>query len=289
MELSYQSYGDRDAPVLVLLMGLGMPAAAWPQEFISLLVQGGLHVICPDNRDSRLELRIPVAVSRLSLITSIFSYLLHLPVHGPYRLEDMAADVVRLLDKLQIERAHIAGISMGGMIAQAFACHHPQRTISLSCLSTASGNPRTGLGSWRAIREILQPVSPTATPQEVLARTKAIFRAIGTVNGGYTDAYLQNMMAALSSVPRCYDGAARQILAILSSGNRVKQLRQLQVPTVVIHGTADPLLPFAAGQELAHVIPQARFFPIADMGHDLAPVNLEKIARPVIEQCRAHG
>lgn len=288
MNLTYQSYGDRDAPVLILLMGLGMPAAAWPEEFISLLVKGGLRVICPDNRDSRQELRIPVAVHRWQLLTSILAYLLHFPVHGPYCLEDMAGDISRLMDRLHLERAHIAGISLGGMIAQAFACTFPRRTMSLACISSASGNPSTGLGSWKAIQAVLHPLDHDVSPLALLARIKTILHAIGTAGGGYTDTDLMNMAQALTAVPPCVDGAMRQVLAILTSGNRVKQLGKLQIPTVIIHGKADRLLPFQAGQELARVIPHARLIPIEGMGHDLAPVNLKKIAQPLIDQCRAY-
>lgn len=288
MNLTYQSYGDRDAPVLILLMGLGMPAAAWPEQFISLLVQGGLRIICPDNRDSRQELRIPITVHRWQVFVSILAYLLHLPVHGPYRLEDMAGDISRLMDRLHLERAHIAGISLGGMIAQAFACTYPQRTISLACISSASGNPATGLGSLRAIRSILQPWDRNAMPLALLERIKSVLRVIGTENGGYSDSDLMHLVQALASVSPCMNGTLRQVLAILTSGNRVKQLRTLQVPTVVIHGNADRLLPFQAGQELARIIPHARLIPIEGMGHDLAPVNLKKIAQPLIDQCCAY-
>ena len=140
-------YGDPAMPPLVLLTGLGMNAASWPEPFLTRLVRKGLYVIAPDNRDSGSSMLGTESVSKTRMFASIAKYIAGGSVHAEYRLEDMAADTESIMDELGIERAHIAGISMGGMIAQVFACRAPHRTVSLTSMSSATGNVITGVGN----------------------------------------------------------------------------------------------------------------------------------------------
>lgn len=282
--LSYRAYGDARMPTLVLLMGLGMPALAWPKAFLERLVRKGLHVLIVDNRDSGAAQQYPQEVTTAKVFASIMRYIAGGTVTAPYRLEDMAADVEELLDVLGIERAHIAGISMGGMIAQVFATQAPHRTITLTCLSSATGNARTGLGNLRAIRMALQ--SPRGHDRESLKRHyRNLMRVIGTPGSDYPDEVLDAIIDIGLEHHIDASAQARQLMAILASGDRRAQLRQLLVPTLIIHGRADPLLPYRAGVELAECIEGARLLTIDGMGHDLPIKQLETIAEAIAEHC----
>ena len=282
--LSYRAYGDPRMPPLVLLMGLGMPAVAWPQEFLQRLVRKGLYVITPDNRDSGAAQQYTEPVSTAGMLASVAKYAFGMGVSAQYRLEDMAGDVEELLDTLGIERAHVAGISMGGMIAQVFATQAPHRTITLSCISSAVGNPRPALGNLNAVYAVLQP--PEAFDTDSLKRYyRALMSRIGTKGSDYPDAILEEMIEVHRThnvQPVCQ---ARQLMAILASGDRRAQLRQLLVPTLVIHGRADQLLPFRAGKEIASCIEGARLYAVDGMGHDLPMNKLDELAGELAAHC----
>lgn len=282
--LSYRTFGDPHMPPLVLLMGLGMPAVAWPHEFLERLVRKGLYVITPDNRDSGASTIFDEEVSMTRMLGAVAKYVAGGTVTAQYRLEDMAGDVEELLNVLGIERAHIAGISMGGMIAQVFATQAPHRTITLTCISSATGNPRTGLGNLKAVYAVLQP--PKAFDDDSLRKYyRELMQSIGTKGSDYPDDLLNEIIAVnkKNNVPQM--AQARQLMAILASGDRRKQLKQLMVPTLVIHGRADPLLPFRAGKEIADCIEGSTLHPIDVMGHDLPMNKLDEISQAIADHC----
>ena len=144
IQIAYEVHGDDSAPVILLIMGLGMPSKAWPKHLIESLVQQGFRVVCFDNRDSGKSSKIDKNVGFFSVLNAIARTLLRKPVSGCYSLEDMAADAIAVLDELNIRRAHVMGVSMGAMIAQVMASLYPQRVASLISIMGASGNPRTG-------------------------------------------------------------------------------------------------------------------------------------------------
>ena len=153
--LCYRRRGDEDAPAVVLLMGLGLPKEAWPETLISGLLAEGFQVITPDNRDAGESTHMTSwQVSGRDVFEAIAKTMIGRPVVGEYALEDMALDLERLLDRLSIRRAHVVGISMGGMIAQVFAAQCPNRAATLTSISSAVGNPRTGFGNLRAIAAV---------------------------------------------------------------------------------------------------------------------------------------
>ena len=289
VDLAYKTYGDPHLPPIILLMGLGTPAAAWPRQFIADLVQGGLYVIVPDNRDSGASPAAEGDVSRRQVVCAIARYLIGCRVKAPYRLEDMAADVFALMDRLGLEKAAVAGISMGGMIAQCMAIEAPQRVSSLVCMSTACGNPRTGLGKLKAVAAVLPASKPPADAAEAREALRKLFDVIGTKGNTYPDDYLDAVLRAAAQQKDPEKATARQLMAILASGNRVKALRQLFVPALVVHGLADPLLPKAAGMAIAKNIRGARFLGIEGMGHDLPPAHIDEIARAVAAHCYGAG
>lgn len=278
-------YGDPTMPPLVLLMGLGMNSASWPEPFLTRLVRKGLFIIAPDNRDSGASMLGTESVTKTRMFASIAKYIAGGSVHADYRLEDMADDTESVLDELGIERVHVAGISMGGMIAQVFACRAPHRTVSLTSISSATGNVITGVGNPIAIRTALQPAPTTKDRLAWRNYLRNVMTAIGTKNEVYSDEALDKIIDVEFEHEVPPQAKMRQLMAILASGDRRAQLRQLSVPTLVIHGTADPLLPLRAGKETADCIEGAHFMPIDGMGHDLAASRQQEIADAIAAHC----
>ena len=234
--LSFTRHGDASRPAVILLQGLGMASNAWPAELVDALVETGLQVVLPDNRDAGKSPRVTgVRVRDVEVLGAVARTLARRKVSAAYDLDDMADDVVALADGLGIGRFHVAGFSMGGMIAQTLALRHPERILSLASLSSATGNPATGLGRLGTIWKIIRPRGPARTKEEAREEMREILLALS--------------------------GPAFR--------GDVEALEQIRVPTLVIHGTADPLLPFAAGEETAAVIPGARLEPVEGMGHEV--------------------
>lgn len=285
---AYRRYGDPEAPAVVLLMGLGLSMEAWPEGIISGLLAEGLQVITPDNRDAGSSFRFTGwQPGRGDVARAIIRTVLGLSVSGEYALEDMALDIERLLDHLGIRRAHVAGVSMGGMIAQVFATQCPNRVATLTSISSAVGNPKTGLGSLRAILAVAG-TGDASSPEALQAHFKTVLTALSGSKYRPTPEELDD---AIRSAPRIgYDPVAtrRQLIALLASGNRAKAVRQLRTPTLVIHGTEDPLLPFAAGEETARLIRGAKLIPVDGLGHQLPPSLMGTYAKWIAEECHAH-
>ena len=287
--IAYCHYGNTAAPAIVLLMGLGLPGQAWPMTLLSYLLQEGFQIIIPDNRDCGDSFRFPAekAVTEKEVGKAIMRALAFMPVSGNYALEDMALDVEKLLNELQIRRAHVVGISMGGMIAQVLATQCPNRVASIVTIASASGNPKTGLGNLKAIQALIARPKER-TPEAVRAYFENVFY---TLAGSDYKPEVGEMRFLLNAVDRIHydaEGAYRQLLAILMSGNRAKQLRRLHVPTLVIHGTDDPLLPFEAGKELADLIPGARLESINGMGHQLPEKLMPRIGKLIARHFHAN-
>ena len=242
-----------------------MASNAWPAELVDALVETGLQVVLPDNRDAGKSPRVTgVRVRDVEVLGAVARTLARRKVSAAYDLDDMADDVAALADGLGIGRFHVAGFSMGGMIAQTLALRHPERILSLASLSSATGNPATGLGRLGTIWKIIRPRGPARTKEEAREEMREILLALsGPAFRGDVEA-LERMLDRIEDTPLDMEATKRQLLAILASGNRSEALGQIRVPTLVIHGTADPLLPFAAA-----VIPGARLEPVEGMGHEV--------------------
>ncbi len=274
-----EDVGERGAPVVLLIMGLGMPAAAWPEGLVDHLVRAGLRVIRFDNRDSGHSTKL--RTTRMpNLQFAIARALMRMPVRAPYTLDDMAADADALLAALGVERAHVVGASMGGMIAQVLAARHPQRVLSLTSIMSSSGNPspRIAFGSHRALRAILlrpRSVDDVAQLTDHLIR---VFSVIGSPGFPPDPAMQREHLERVARRGYYPAGSARQLLAILASGDRRAQLARIEAPTLVIHGRDDPLVPVAAGMDTAHNIRGAELKVIPGMGHDFPPALQPEIA-----------
>jgi pimeloyl-ACP methyl ester carboxylesterase len=266
--LEVEDHGSPSGEPLVLIMGLGMQLVAWNPDFVAMLVARGFRVIRFDNRDIGLSQRFDqFGVPNLALDS--IRHGLGLKIRAPYTVADMADDTAGLLDALGIPAAHIGGASMGGMIAQQLAVRHPRRVKSLTLIMTSSGSRRLP-GPTLKVRSALisRPVDP-GDVQSVIDHYVKLYRLIGSPAYPAPEAYLQARLG--ESVRRSYRpaGTARQMVAIAADGNRSKLLAQIKVPTQIIHGQADPLVPVAAGRDLAAKIAGAELDLIAGMGHDL--------------------
>jgi pimeloyl-ACP methyl ester carboxylesterase len=261
VELVYESIGDPADPALLLVMGLGMQLINWDREFCEGLAERGFHVIRFDNRDAGLSTKVDAPVPNVMRAMAGF------PVRAPYLLDDMANDSFGLLDHLGIERAHVTGVSMGGMIAQTMAIRRPERVLSLGSMLSTTGDRRVGTPKLR-VWSVLMRRAPQRRDQYIDHFVR-VFRMIGSPDYPAEEARIRAQAAA--TYDRCHyaAGTARQLAAILASGSRTAALRRLEVPTVVIHGKRDLLVPFRAGAATARAIPGAKLVAIPGMGHDL--------------------
>jgi pimeloyl-ACP methyl ester carboxylesterase len=288
LRIDCELHGEPGAPVVLLIMGLGMPAALWPDPLIATLTGAGFRVVTFDNRDAggstRFEgVRVP------NVLRALWRALRKRPVSAPYTLYDMAADTVGVLDALGIERVHVVGASMGGMIGQVVGARYPDRVLSLTSIMSNSGNPerRLAFGRWKALRALLHRPPPPDDHAAVVRHLTRVFGVIGSP--GYRHE-LEAMRPLFERVARrglYRAGTSRQMLAILSTGDRRPLLGQIAVPTLVLHGADDPLVPEAAGRDTAANVPGAAFESVPGMGHDFPPSLMAMLAERIVLHCRA--
>jgi pimeloyl-ACP methyl ester carboxylesterase len=286
LELAYDERGDASAPVILLIMGLGTQMIAWPESFCNQLADAGFRVVRFDNRDIGLSTKIEDA-PKVRLASVLFKAVLGRKIKSPYTLEDMAADAVGLLDALGVDKAHIIGASMGGMIAQIIAAQHSDRVRSLVSIMSSSGDPRLPRSKPKVNAVMFGP-RPKAEDRERLIRFgMKLFRAIGSPGYPTPAPVLRQKVEA--AVDRCYypHGTLRQLAAIIANGSRVEMLKTIAAPTLVIHGSDDPLVPVAAGRDTAAHIPGAQLNIIPGMGHDFPAEVMPKLADDIIQHCEA--
>ena len=264
-----------DQPVVLLIMGLGMQLIAWPPGFVRGLINAGFRVVRFDNRDIGLSEKFGTMGSP-NLLWSGLKYKLGLPIKAPYRLHDMALDALGVLDALGITKAHIVGVSMGGMVAQRVALHAPQRTLSLTSIMSSSGARGLPQATSAVTRQMLSRPAGKGK-QAAIDHSVKLFQAIGSPGFPMDVAFLRERVTA--SYERSFnpDGLVRQMVAIVADSTRAADLAKVSVPTLVLHGRADPLVPFACGQDTAKRIPGARLVGIDGMGHDLPPGVVEHL------------
>jgi pimeloyl-ACP methyl ester carboxylesterase len=261
VELVYETIGDPEDAPLLLVMGLGMQLIHWDRGLCELLAERGFHVIRFDNRDAGLSTKIRGPVP------NVMRLMAGMPARVPYLLDDMASDSLGLLDVLGIERAHVAGVSMGGMIGQTMAIRRPERVLSLASMLSSTGDRRAGTPKLR-VWSLMMRRAPQERDAYIRYFTR-VFRTIGSPAYRVDEARTRELAA--TTYDRCHypAGTARQLGAIMASGSRTAALQQLDVPTVVIHGESDPLVPLRAGLATARAIPNARLLTIPGMGHDM--------------------
>ncbi|WP_434711217.1 alpha/beta hydrolase [Pseudomonas sp. R1-1] len=285
VSIAYQSIGRASDPALLLVMGLGGQLIHWPDEVVVALCQQGFRVIRYDNRDVGLSTwrQAPVEAN---LTFEVLRYKLGLPVAAPYSLTDMADDALGLMDALQVQQFHVLGASMGGMIAQHVAAMAPQRVESLTLIMSTSG--AEGLPAPSAA--LVQLLSRRGAPnrQMALEQQADLLAALGSPN--VTDDRQALLQQAAASYDRAFnpEGVKRQIMAILAEPSRVALLNQLRVPTLVVHGTADPLLPVMHGVHLAAHIQGSQLKLIPGLAHRFQEAFKEPLLAAVLPYLQAH-
>ncbi|MEO5495095.1 MAG: alpha/beta hydrolase [Sphingomonas sp.] len=286
IEIEYEDYGAKDAPPVLLIMGLGAQLTLWPMPMVEELVARGYRAIRYDNRDVGLSTKFHDAEA--PAMTAIVAALMTgAKPDVPYLLADMSADAVGLLDALGIEKAHIMGASMGGMIAQMVAATYPDRVLSLTSIMSTTGNPMLPPASPEAMAVLT--TRPTGTDEDaIVAHGVRAEKVIGSPGYPADEAELTERVRAGFRRMHYPPGFARQMAAIVGSGDRRGALSTITAPTMVIHGADDPLVPLAGGRDTAATIPGAKIVEIPGMGHNLpepliGPVldAFEQVARPV--------
>ncbi|HET9732071.1 MAG TPA: alpha/beta hydrolase [Acidimicrobiales bacterium] len=262
LEFEYETFGAAEAPPLLLIMGLGAQMTAWDDEFCRLLADAGFLVIRYDNRDTGLSSKLDGTVDIAAIFFGDTS-------GAPYTIEDMADDADGILEALDVPSAHVVGASMGGMIAQALAIRHPNRVKTLCSIMSTTGDPTVGQPTEEVIASMLQPgpidrqgnIEASLTSQQLIG----------------SPAYPVDEERFRRRAGEAYDraffpeGVARHVAAILASPDRTPGLRGLRLPTLVVHGDADPLVTPTGGKATAAAVPNAELLVIPGMGHDLPP------------------
>jgi pimeloyl-ACP methyl ester carboxylesterase len=279
IELCYETFGDPSDPTALLVMGLATQMIGWPDDFCRELAGRGFQVVRFDNRDIGRSTHMKAKPPTLG-------QLIRRSKRGAsYTVEDMAEDAAGLLRELDLAPAHVIGASMGGMIAQALAVAHPEMVLSLTSIMSTTGNRWVGQPALRLLPMLA--ARPAKGREATIARAEKVFTAIGSKG-------LERDMEHVREVAgRSFDrgrgdaaGQARQLHAIIASGDRTRSLRRITVPTLVIHGTGDPLIRPSGARATVRAIPNARLVEIEGMGHDLPRGAWQRILDGVEENAR---
>ena len=279
VELFYEDLGDPAGPPVLLIMGLGAQLPMWPDGFCAQFVDAGYRVIRFDHRDTGLSAKMHGRRAQGSVYRRVGRYLVGRASPVPYTLVDMTQDVVGLLDHLDIGRAHVVGASLGGMIAQILAAQEPNRVASLGIIMSTTGKPLSALPAWRVIRLAFRSPANDASAEEKLAFE---MRNIAVFNGPNflpSDGELRQRVLRLAERCTYPPGMLRQFDAVLGTGSLLGYSKAITAPTVVLHGSVDPMVRPRNGRGVAAAIPGARFVMVDGMGHDLP----EPVWRPIIE------
>jgi pimeloyl-ACP methyl ester carboxylesterase len=279
--LCYETFGERSDPTALLIMGLGTQMVAWQDDFCEELAGRGFHVVRFDNRDVGRSTHLegpPPTIPQLLLRSKSAAH---------YRLSDMAEDAAGLLSELDLAPAHVIGASMGGMIAQTLAARHPQKVRSLVSIMSNTGRRWSGQPTLR-----IYPIFLRHAPEgreAFLAHTERLFAAIGSSGLPRDPADIHEI--ATRSYDRDHDpaGPGRQLAAILASGDRTAELARIAVPTLVVHGTADPLVAPSGGRATARAIKGAKMMNVKGMGHDLPRAMWAELIDGVVENAERAG
>lgn len=280
ISIEYEVHGADDGEPLLLIMGLGMQLTRWPAPLYEKLVARGFRVIRFDNRDVGLSQKFTGAPSIESVVMA--------RMQGqspdiPYTLDDMAADAVGVLDHLGIERAHVTGASMGGMIGQLVAADYPERVRSFTAVFTTTGNPALPPSKPEAMAVLTtRAPDPAKDIEAYLDHTLRSARTIGSPGYPLDEKIVRERSRV--DVLRCYEplGVARQLAAVIANGDRRVKLANIKAPVVVLHGDSDPLVPVEGGKDLAATVAGAELRIVPGMGHDLPPELYDTVVDAIV-------
>ena len=284
VEIYYRDYGPIDAEPILLVQGLGGQLINWPQHLIEFLLENNFRPIVFDNRDTGLSSRIESdsfddEKRSNTIIKSYVKYYLRLPIKSEYLIDDMADDAISVLDELKISKAHILGISMGGMIAQIIAANYPLRTKTFTLIASTASTPSPLNGPTRNVRKLLmeRTKNPNSTIDEKVNRTKRLFREIGYQGINLdTEEFYENISAAIDRGGKDDTGFSRQLTAILGSKNRLDKVASIKAPTLIIHGEGDPLIKVKNAYKSNKLIKNSKLIVLPEMRHLIEPPVFEK-------------
>jgi pimeloyl-ACP methyl ester carboxylesterase len=281
LQLVYDTFGSRADPPMLLVMGLGGQMIAWDEAFCAQMAQRGFWLIRYDNRDVGLSTHLDDAgVPDIPALAQ--AIMQGQPADAPYSLRDMAEDAVGLLDALEIDAAHVVGVSMGGMIAQEMAIHHPERLRTLTSIMSSTGDPELPMPRPEAVGILLTPA-----PMDREGYLDSAVAAARVLNGSgfpVDEAHEKERAAKAYERGLSPAGTARQLAAVMAAESRREALQSVQVPTLVIHGDDDPLVPVEGGMDTAAAIPGAELLLIEGMGHALPPAVWPQVMDAVVEK-----
>jgi pimeloyl-ACP methyl ester carboxylesterase len=288
IRIEYEEMGPKDGPVILLIMGLAAQMTLWPQPLLKALTDGGFRVIRFDNRDIGLTEKFH-GRRVVHPFVQIAAKAIGVSNLAPYTLHNMVADAIGLLDALKIKKAHVVGASMGGMIAQLMAATHPERALSLTSIMSGTNNPRLPRPSRETMSLLLAGGTRRggASKEDILDRMMKVWDVIGTPESGADKAEFRKALDA--AVTRSYypAGIRRQLAAIIATGDLRPHIRKISAPTLVVHGSKDPLALVEAGIDSARNIKGARLEIIDGMGHDLPVKFLPRIAELIMAHARS--
>lgn len=279
IEIYYRDYGPNNGDPILLVQGLGGQSINWPQHLIEFLIENNFRPIVFDNRDTGLSSRIESTSfddqnRDNTIIKSYIRYFLRLSIKSEYTIDDMAEDAVSVLNALDIEKAHILGISMGGMIAQIIASNHPNRLKTFTLIASTASTPSPFNGPTRKVRKLLmdRTKNPNSTLDERINRTRKIFKEIGYEGIDLnTEQFYKEVSSSIERGGADDTGFGRQITAILGSKNRIKKIKSISAPTLIIHGKEDPLIKVRNAYKMKKLIENSELIIIPDMRHLIEP------------------
>jgi pimeloyl-ACP methyl ester carboxylesterase len=283
IDIEIETRGDYDAPAFLLIRGLSTQLIHWPEPFLDAFVAAGFRVVVFDNRDVGKSSKFD-AVGVPSIPD-----LLSGSIKPAYSVSDMALDAVGVLDALGIEKAHVAGMSLGGMIAQHLAFSHGERFYSVTSIMSSSGAPGLPSGTPEALEAMISSPSDPTDRESIIAHSMRTQKVISSPDFPPTEAELRSYFER--GYDRCYfpQGSARQMGAVFSDGARADRLSDIRLPFLVIHGSADPLLPLRGGEDTAERVPGAQMEVIEGMGHDITIANAPIVSELLIGFARIHA
>ncbi|MDB2489391.1 alpha/beta hydrolase [Gammaproteobacteria bacterium] len=279
VDIAYRVYGSENNKPILLVQGLGGQLINWPEHLIDFLIENNFRPIVFDNRDTGLSSRFTddrfSEGNRSKTINSTYlKYYLRLPINPPYTLDDMATDAIKILDKLNIDKAHLLGISMGGMIAQIIAANHSERINTFTLIASSISAPSPLNGPTRDVRRLLmkRSANPYSTNEERIERSKKIFKLIGLE--GYdldTEEFYNKSIESIERAGPDDTGFSRQIMAILGSKNRIKKVKSIKAKTLIIHGKEDPLIKVKNAYKTKKYIKNSNLLILPKMRHLIEP------------------
>mgnify|MGYP005633984687 FL=1 len=279
VDIAYRVYGSENNKPILLVQGLGGQLINWPEHLIDFLIENNFRPIVFDNRDTGLSSRFTddrfTEGNRSKTINSTYlKYYLRLPINPPYTLDDMATDAIMILDKLNIDKAHLLGISMGGMIAQIIAANHSERINTFTLIASSISAPSPLNGPTRDVRRLLmkRSANPYSTNEERIERSKKIFKLIGLE--GYdldTEEFYNKSIESIERAGPDDTGFSRQIMAILGSKNRIKKVKSIKAKTLIIHGKEDPLIKVKNAYKTNKYIKNSNLLILPKMRHLIEP------------------